>query len=410
MQTSKGPPWAAGYAMRRFVLFVVLVIAATPAYAAQQAVRMTVAQLSKMLAGCRGEKDSRVARQLSTIELTERVSPANLARWQSEFRGKHTRRALTGLADASAFLDPPASEIPAQPQPTLEEMRQIVTRAVDYVNHALRRLPNFYAVRTTSHFENQPAHQQDLLYLCTSRYLGRDCASPAGERAQAGQPAFSPMHFTGSVTAVVTYRDGEEVVNSHPVNVLSPRHSPGLVSTGEFGPVLSVVLGDSLHGKIVWGHWERGANGPLAVFRFTVPKQSSHYEVDFPSVSSDDKVRPAYHGEFAVDPASGAIMRIALQGDLEPPHQDETSALVVEYGPVSIGGTQYICPVRAVAFSSAPVVVGRMGEEVKLPILQTRLNDILFTRYRLFRAEMKILPDAGGVSPASTAPLTSQAH
>jgi hypothetical protein len=64
---------------------------------------------------------------------------------------------------------------------------------------------------------------------------------------------------------------------------------------------------------------------------------------------------------------------------------------MVEYAPVEIGAQTYICPVRGVALSKIPVV--RAGGDAKHPApVETRLNDVSFTHYHLFRAETKILP------------------
>ena len=86
----------------------------------------------------------------------------------------------------------------------------------------------------------------------------------------------------------------------------------GLKTWGAFGPVLGLVLVDAAENKLAWGHWEQGANGPLAVFRYSVPKDSSHYEVRYCCVaaaygmeSNSFNVMSGYHGEIAVDPASG---------------------------------------------------------------------------------------------------------
>ena len=80
--------------------------------------RVTVAQLEQALASSRGESDGEAARRISDVELTERLSATKLSSWTASLSGKRTRQALTALADASAFLDPPPAEVPADVPPT----------------------------------------------------------------------------------------------------------------------------------------------------------------------------------------------------------------------------------------------------------------------------------------------------
>src|SRR5206468_4005766 len=124
-----------------------------------------------------------------------------------------------------------------------------------------------------------------------------------------------------------------------------------------------LVLVDAAQNKLAWGHWEQGANGPLAVFRYSVPKENSHYEVRYCCVaasygmeSNSFNVMSGYHGEMAVDPASGVIVRVTLQAELSKEDPSSRADLAVEYGPVELGGTQYICPQRSVSISMARTI------------------------------------------------------
>ena len=79
--------------------------------------RVTTAELERIAGAARGESDGEVARQLSKLELTERLSGAKLTFLADELRGKKTRQALEALADVAAFLEPPPAEIPADAPP-----------------------------------------------------------------------------------------------------------------------------------------------------------------------------------------------------------------------------------------------------------------------------------------------------
>lgn len=367
--------------MQKLVLpFMVLGIA-LPAFAAQ---RVTVEQLERMLAAVHGKPDVKVANQLTGLELTERLNAAKLSRWEADSPGPQSRQALVALADESAFLDPPAAEIPATTTPDIATQRQIMAQTVDYAAKTIARLPDFFATRDTIHFEDTPARQLETGY--------------------------HPLRPVARVSATVLYRDGKEVVDAGRAKDNLPAHAPpGLTASGVFGLILGTVLVDSSHGKLVWSHWEQAAAGPAAVFHFAIPREQSHYDVEFCCVPSDRgssvfKQFTGYHGEIAVDPVTGAILRLTLEADLKPTDPLLRSDILVEYGPVEIGGKTYICPVKSVSLSVAPALLsdasrmqrdrGSVREKdshTNKEHLQTFLNDDVFEQYHLFRAESRIL-------------------
>ena len=349
--------------------------------------RVTVEQLEQVLVAARGERDGEVARRLSDLELTERLSAAKLSGWMASLHGKNSRQVLTALADASTFLDPPAAEIPARTPPDLTEQRRIVFLAIDYLKNTFPKLPNFFATRTKIRYE-EPPEQVD------QNSLGR-----TGDRR---------LRLADSSEATVFYRNGHEVVDSEVTKRNNQKEQDeGLITNGVFGPILGMVILDVIttHSHLTWGHWEQGATGPLAVFHYAIPEDTSHFDVwQCCSPEGDGttffRKLAGYHGEIAVDPASGAILRLVLQADLNPPLPLVRSDTLIEYGPVEIGGITYICPVRSVAISRGRTV--RVMQEWAESFstygpYETMLNDVSFGNYHVFRSESRILT---GATPA----------
>jgi hypothetical protein len=79
--------------------------------------KITVGQLQQAFVGAQTKTDAELAQQLSTFELTERMSSTWLAQLYANAPGEKSREALLLLADKAAFLDPPAAEIPADSTP-----------------------------------------------------------------------------------------------------------------------------------------------------------------------------------------------------------------------------------------------------------------------------------------------------
>src|ERR1035437_837759 len=370
--------------MRKLVLLLLLTGTALSAFAAR---RVTVEQLERLLAAAHGKPDAKVAQQLSNLELTERLSAASLSRWEADLPGPESRRSLVVLADVSAFLDPPAADIPATATPDRAAQKKMLALTVDYAAKIISKLPNFFATRDTIFFED----------------------TPQSYRADMSAIPYQPLHPVGRSSDTVLYRDGREVVDAGAAK--QKKHEPGergLTTSGVFGPILGTVLVDAAQGKLSWGYWEQGAAGPVAVYRFVIPRDKSHYQVKYCCVSQGNgdaifRQYSGYHGEIDVDPANGAILRLALQADLEPSDPLLRSDILVEYGPVEVGGKTYVCPVKSVSMTVAPSHSNGPADQryygelldkdnyADREHLQTMLNDVAFVQYQIGRASCRIL-------------------
>jgi hypothetical protein len=215
----------------------------------------------------------------------------------------------------------------------------------------------------------------------------------------------------------VTYRNGEEELEGASKNANPSR---GLVSWGEFGPILSTVFVDAAKSNLSWGHWETGPSGANeAVFQFAVPKDKSHYQVVFccaaAGVDAAEGARPfqqlvAYHGEIAVDPSNGDILRLLVIAEIEAGNPLTKAASVVEYSSIVIGGQSYVCPSQSISLSQAaslPPSKGMHSMGYTLGPQKTFLNRTAFVNYRRFGSESRIITDANATPnthPAAESP------
>ena len=375
------------YWMRIAVIPLILMGCALPVLAARQ---VTVAELQQLLAAqvAAHKSDAEIAQKLSDLALTEELTPLTLQHIATAAApGPLTAQVLELLADASALLAPPASELPDAAKPDMTAQRAMFSTAVDYVVKTLRHLPDFLATRETRSFDDSP-----------------------NVVSHSGYASITPMHFVGTFHRDVTYRGGKEVLQAAESGAkLNSASGPvGLTTWGEFGPVLSIIVSDSLKGTVRWGRWEQGASGRVAVFNFAVPQASSHYGVDFccawQALNSQTNAAPisyhetpGYHGELFLDPVSGAIVRVTLEAELKNRDLLGRAAISVQYGAVEIGGANYICPTRSVAISQD---MNRPGKVVGGVIPVTRINETTFTRYHRFGSTSRILAGMPDSPPA----------
>jgi hypothetical protein len=84
-------------------------------------------------------------------------------------------------------------------------------------------------------------------------------------------------------------------------------------------------------------------------------------------------------------------IRAALSYRLPLQHSD----IMVEYGPVMLGGTSYFCPIRSVGISRQRSIVelAEFGEKFKVyATFETVLNDVKYDNYHLFQSTSRVLP------------------
>jgi VWFA-related protein len=386
--------------MRWVMGSLLLVGMAVPSWGAK---RVTPAQLEQTLIAdsAAHRPDAEIARQISELELSERLTERSLSRLRQPFAGdSRTATALLLLADRSAFLEPPTSELPANPAPNAGGQQHLLETAQKFALETLPRLPNLLATRTTFSFDDSPQ-----------------------EVTKGGYPQRLGMHLIGSSKAEVSVNN--ERVGQVKNTALGSGTVGGLTTWGEFGSALLIILSDSSQGKTTWSHWEETPAGLMAVFHYEVPKSASHYEIDTSveeiqhtgessrwagarardagAVTAWNRMihtRPGYEGSLWIDPATGTIARVTLVADLKGNPKFERGAILVEYGPVQIGDKTLTCPVRSLALSEAPATVNSTFAGVATEWL----NENLFTDYHLFSSTSRIVTEAAGVSLTPIAP------
>lgn len=372
--------------MRKLLVLGLVLIFCVPAFAVDP---VTFAQLEQRIAAAHGKSDKYLEKHISNLYLTERLDHRKFLQLSESLPGKRSRSALLAIGDASAFLDPPRSEMVMEVGPPAKTEGEILIRAAQFVAQESRRMPDFLVQRVTTRFEDAKHYP----YSTVIAYY-----TPAN------------FHFFDRRVANLRYVGGEEEElrsNGHPKRgrdiTLSPK---GLTTWGEFGPLLETVMTDVLASKVGWNRWEQTDTGRVAVFRFAVPEEKSHYTVEYcclvspNNATTEYKALPAYHGDITIDPATGRVLRVVLKCDLAPGQVITRADVELEYGSVDIAGKSYFLPLRGVTASATPSIkyhLTGMGSnsggfmEMDRYVI-TSINDLKFQDYRVFRTEMRILP------------------
>jgi len=385
--------------MRRFLLSVLLVVAAAPGWAAK---KVTVAQLEQVLATdmAAHKADRVVLRQLGAIELSEELTEESFERLSAKLPPhSESMQKLRLLADQSAFLEPPMKEAPQTPAPDDATQQQMIASARSYVAQTLTHLPNLLATQTTLRFDDSPKALDEGAW-----------------------PVRAGLHLVDSSNRAISIREEQDPASSSENAVWQEK--TGLVSGGEFGSTLAMVLADVTNGKATWSHWQQMAGTRVAVFHYEVPRAASHYEIigaaprqaALQGTASSDggmrrtagiqvtptatdaagvalhRSRPGYHGSLYIDPASGTILRLTLEADAKDDPAFRRASILVDYGAIQIGAHQFVCPVRSLALTQlVPDAQNTTGDAPS-----ALLNESIFSNYHRFGADVRVVATPGG--------------
>jgi hypothetical protein len=209
-----------------------------------------------------------------------------------------------------------------------------------------------------------------------------------------------PLHVEERSEATVLYRHGAEVVDVA-TSQSSDSQGPSLVTQGTFGPLLKMIRIDmSVPGRLRWSRWQQGRDGRQAVFQYQAAASESHYHVNGCCLPDGDgttrfAILPAYQVEIAIDPATGAILRVQVQTDLQEFVPGNRSDMMVAYGPVEIHGRTFILPLRSVNIwrgrAVLPLQLWTESFRTWGPY-ETSINDFTFDHYHMASGEARMLP------------------
>jgi VWFA-related protein len=363
--------------------------------------RVTVHELEQIVDTANEEHDGELAKQLTGLELSERLNSSLLSLWKDRLRGKKSTAALVVLADESAFLDPPASEILSDPAPDLDTQRQMLSRTVKYLKEVLPKLPDFFATRTTTEYQQ-----------------------PSPKSGDTWKTALADQSLREAVTerATLRYRNGHEEQDAEKKNGSPSARKKDLNFIGVFGPILGSVLVDATRGDsmLIWSRWVKGEQGREAVFRYIVRAENPHYNVTHCCLVGGNTflTSPRYLGELAIDPGTGAILRLTMESEpgwirepnLNPVLPVKGAAMMVEYGPDEIGGKRYICPLRSVVVMRVRTVttltIWDQTFDIYAPY-EMLLNDIAYKDYHKFGSEARMLSGFDVVPDATPSPAVN---
>jgi len=343
---------------------------------------ITVAQLDVLIR----HKPPDLLRRFDNIRLTERLFEDHRSQLLSMLHNDRERQAVMILADLSEFEPSPPAEIAADPFPGHDAAQAILKRALEYEGKSASLLPDFFATRTETEYQEPKIRDKD------------SCNLPVTEQ---------PLRVATTTRGTVQYRNGVEVIEvekSRRKRIINVRNH-ALNTRGTFGPALASILSGLSNplSSITWSRWEQSSRGKLAVFHFFIPPNVPAFEVTYCCLPVGDgttlyRNKAAYRGELAVDAESAAVMRLVIEADLDEDRDPRAplirSQLMIEYAPFQIGGKRYTLPLRSVSISRGRTLKFEWRYSTSFLTYgpyETLVSEFTFTNYHKFGSESRIL-------------------
>ena len=235
----------------------------------------------------------------------------------------------------------------AESPPDSAEQHRLLTAMHQYADQYISSLPNFLCEQVTRQLE-------------------------AGKKS-------NHWHKGDTLTTTLMFNRGREqrrlaLVNGKPVEPGQMRSRRPLITEGEFGILLSRVLGADSHAYFTWSRWETLHGKRLAVFDYSVDQQHSTLTL---SLSDLAKATVAYAGSVWGDPETGSVWRITdTAKDIPPALLTRQISTTIDYDEVLIAEKKYLLPVEA--------AVSLLLETKKVR------NEMEFQNYRKFEADSVI--------------------
>jgi hypothetical protein len=393
--------------MKRFGWILVLVLAASPTWAAKN---ITVQQLKDLLSADQQAKksDADVAADLKQVVLTEELTRDVMNGLVAYVPGPYSTEQIYVLEARSAVLAPPASDLPTTPAPDAAAQTALLNKAADYATKTYTQLPALTATRTTIRFQDN----MEAAAASSGMHSGAtDSASSDPHLVNASQF----VHYVNSTENNVEIKNG---VEENPLAKDKTQWGANkMIALLGNGPALGSVIQEAqATGKINFVRWETVNGKAAAVFAFSVDKKKTHYAVNyccFPDVDQagimtmsgqngagspggsagagggakgnfqtvtswkNYKATVPYHGEVFIDPDTGIVVRLVTQAEFKNTdvvHQEDQR---IDFAPVQVGGKSLVVPVKTV-----------INTEV-VPNGDSQSAGKYSTRHTLFTAEYK---------------------
>jgi len=329
---------------------LVAMLAAGAAFAA--APPITVQELvARVQKGLAHESDSRVARDIHKIRLSERLDERVIEELESAGAGPKTVEELGQLRDESVALGaaPPPPEFPSPPRPSFADQTAVLNAAARYAFQYTDSLPDFLCDQTVRRYE---------------RLNGQN-----------------GWDLKDTLTVKLSYFDHEENYKLAEINGRATNRSydtvGGALSKGEFASLQLSIFDPEVGAHFRWDHWTTLRKRVTHVYSYIIEQGKSHYHLS--SGFGFGPLESTLVGETGfvyIDRESGRVTRIIDDAVIPEDFPVRQADRVLDYDFTAIAGKPFLLPLHA---------------DIRMATAQIHTRNVVqFTGYRKFTGESTI--------------------
>lgn len=261
---------------------------------------------------------------LKKVKLTQKLDQRTIEELQGQGAGPRTVAAMKVLATESASLPappPPAASLPPKPPPSAKEQAEILEQMRDYAMNYTMGLPNYVCVQTTHKKQDPIEALHRLNYIATGSVIKELLT-----------------YFDHKETYTVVMVDGKTVANGDHMKL------GGVVSSGEFGTLMSNIFDPATGTDFAWQGWHTLRNHSMYGFAYHVDKEYGYHMLDG---DTGRTYTSAYKGIVYWDPQEHAIMRITMETvGIPSDFSVKDVNITLDYDRIKVGEEAFILPLH----------------------------------------------------------------
>lgn len=290
---------------------------------------LTVARLIEFVKSSVQQKnsDKDVAKFLTSIKLSEKLTPQVVEELQSDGAGPKTVAALVQMVNETESLKPAPAKIAmtvptptGPPAPSDEEKKKAIDEVTSFARDFVKTLPDFICKEVTWRSVDQ--HFQP----------GKD-------------GSWSPYDHLIEKLTYFDHKENYELLqrNDTPMIGKTWESIGGSISRGEWASVLGEIFDPATHTSFRWERWGNIRGNLTHVFSYRVEQKYSQETVAF----EKQQITAGFHGLIYVERGDNIPLRITVVPEIPAdfPVQDVNQS--IDYDTQKIGDESFLLPLKS---------------------------------------------------------------
>ncbi len=312
-------------------------------------------------------KDADVAKILSGMKMSERLSPTVVEQLQMSGAGPKTVDVLRSMVTQTANLTPPPAKMvmgtsrgPAGgPPPSSADQRKVLEDTREIALGYVKSLPDFVCAQSTWRYVDQ--HFQ----------VGTE-----------GSWAFEDRII--EKLSFFDHKENYEPISHNDTAMFGKTWEKlgGSFSRGEWATLLSEVFEPTSNTHFNWTRWGNVRGHLTHVYEYRVEQQYSQETISY---QNEQKIVAGFHGEVFIEKATNMVLRITVTPEIPPSFPVQDVQQTVDYDYQAIGPQTFLLPFK----SQVQMRDGHFASK----------NEIEWRSYRKYSADTSITFDTGDDKP-----------